>query len=662
MSYSQDLFVRLSGTTPGTFSGHIANTSGASSCPIYASGNVVTPLDLIVERLGPNTTAAVDSNQPGWTQLLEFRAHTLTVPWTVASMTFSASGTAIADAAFSYLGLFEDSATAGTPGVFDGPAIDTPAGPFATAFLSGSATIALNDPAFPATATRGFFLCGELAGNATAGRTLAVDLTAMNASPSGTGAATIRGMPTVGNAPALQINPARLSFVVNGPEAYTTVLRDSQGPADNGHVICDLSTTSVNYDWTVTSITFAESGTIDAQHGLSFLRLYVDNGNGIWDGPQTDLVAANGTATGFSAPNGEYKAALMPAFTHLGVNQTRRFFLVAKLSGGATPAQTLRVAVIDVDQSSPTQGEVQGVPSATVPALVVELSTLSISVGPGNPQSFSTLKDSGGRFAIGQFRLTASAGSFTLHGLHLTTGGNGNWVSNIASVEICLDDGDGEFGSGDVILSSDAPTSAGVDCQFFQGLNLAQGTLSDVWVVVTPNPSAGGTPSETFSASVVFESDVAVTPASAFIAQGAHRPVTGTLHVVDFAVASFTPSESGLNGGASIMIRGSGFADPVKLTIGGALCGGTAIVNASGTEIRGLKVPKGTGQDLEIVLQTNGLDPIVLGQTFTYSAIYEVEDKKGEGQGCTVGASAAPLAALLPGVLGMLALRRRRHS
>jgi hypothetical protein len=577
-------------------------------------------------------------------------------------MTFSASGTAIADAAFSYLGLFEDSATAGTPGVFDGPAIDTPAGPFATAFLSGSATIALNDPAFPATATRGFFLCGELAGNATAGRTLAVDLTAMNASPSGTGAATIRGMPTVGNAPALQINPARLSFVVNGPEAYTTVLRDSQGPADNGHVICDLSTTSVNYDWTVTSITFAESGTIDAQHGLSFLRLYVDNGNGIWDGPQTDLVAANGTATGFSAPNGEYKAALMPAFTHLGVNQTRRFFLVAKLSGGATPAQTLRVAVIDVDQSSPTQGEVQGVPSATVPALVVELSTLSISVGPGNPQSFSTLKDSGGRFAIGQFRLTASAGSFTLHGLHLTTGGNGNWVSNIASVEICLDDGDGEFGSGDVILSSDAPTSAGVDCQFFQGLNLAQGTLSDVWVVVTPNPSAGGTPSETFSASVVFESDVAVTPASAFIAQGAHRPVTGTLHVVDFAVASFTPSESGLNGGASIMIRGSGFADPVKLTIGGVLCGGTAIVNASGTEIRGLKVPKGTGQDLEIVLQTNGLDAIVLGQTFTYSAIYEVEDKKGEGQGCTVGASAAPLAALLPGVLGMLALRRRRHS
>jgi MYXO-CTERM domain-containing protein len=202
-----------------------------------------------------------------------------------------------------------------------------------------------------------------------------------------------------------------------------------------------------------------------------------------------------------------------------------------------------------------------------------------------------------------------------------------------------------------------------VDCQFFQGLNLAQGTLSDVWVVVTPNPSAGGTPSETFSASIVFESDVAVTPASAFIAQGAHRPVTGTLHVVDFAVASFTPAESGLNGGASIMIRGSGFADPVKLTIGGVLCGGTAIVNASGTEIRGLKVPKGTGENLPIVMQTNGLEPIVLTQTFTYSDIYEVEDKKGEGEGCAVGAPTTPLVALLLLGVGVLALRRRtRHG
>jgi hypothetical protein len=310
-----------------------------------------------------------------------------------------------------------------------------------------------------------------------------------------------------------------------------------------------------------------------------------------------------------------------------------------------------------MDQSSPSQGEAEGVPTAAAPALVVDLATLTVSAGPSNPTVISTVADaSGGRFVTGQFRLTASVVAFTVNGVHLTTGGSGDWAGNVARIEVYNDNGNGVSDDSDFLLYSGAPTTPGLDCVFAAGVNVAPGAPADLWIVVNTLSTAGANPVETFIISIADAADVMV---SAHVLLGAALPVSGTLRVIDFAVTEFAPLRSGLKGGDEITVRGTGFAWPVTLTIGGVACAGTASVNAAGTEIKGLKVPEWSGEGVEIVLETNGLSPITLPQTFTYSTIRDPDDNPAQSEGCAVGVPAAPFAALFPGLLGVLALRRR---
>jgi hypothetical protein len=657
-NYAQPLFVRLTGASVGMQSGIIANASGPANLTVSVSGEVLPPYELKVIRIGPNATSEVDNNAAGFASLLDFRVQSFSAPWTVNSLTFTATGTINADTAVSHLGLYEDNPTAGTQGVYDGPTIDALAGSYSPGFVNSTVTIALNNSAFPNSTNRRFFLRGQLAGTATVSQTMTLDVTAVSATTTSTGG--INGVPTAGAVPAIRIAPSHMAVTLNGPLAYTTVLNDSQGPNGNGHVVCDITITPQNDSWNVPSITFSESGSINGRDGLSSLALHLDDGNGVWDGPATDMLATSIAATGFSAPNGFYKAWLTTPMGQFGVNQSKRFFLIAKLAGTATPANTLRVAATEMDQFSPNQGEASGIPTDIVSALVVDLATLSIAAGPANPGDIAQASGAASQVVVGQFRLTASVSAFSVPGLHLTTGGNGDWANNVASVEVYRDNANGVFGANDVLLFSGAASGLGVDCAFSPALDVPQNGSVDLWVVVNTLPSAGANPAETFIASIATPSDVDVVPASAYVAFGTNAPVSGTLRVINFSVASFSPASSGLKGGEMITIDGTGFALPVSLTIGGVPATGTASVNAAGTQITGLIVPEGTGKGLEIVLETNGLDPMTLTQTFSYSTVRSDDSSKpADASGC-VGGPAAPLAVLLPGMLGLLALRRRR--
>src|SRR5690606_33366468 len=120
---------------------------------------------------------------------------------------------------------------------------------------------------------------------------------------------------------------------------------NSQGADGNGHVISDITIRPQNNAWNVNTLLFTETGTIHAQNAVNFLALYVDNGNGVWDGPGVDSLATLTPIDTFTAANGTYQAILTPQAAAFGVNQSKRFFLVCKLSGTATPAQTLRVSL-----------------------------------------------------------------------------------------------------------------------------------------------------------------------------------------------------------------------------------------------------------------------------------------------------------------------------
>src|SRR5690606_37144110 len=204
------------------------------------------------------------------------------------------------------------------------------------------------------------------------------------------------------------------------PMTFTTVNNDSQGPGGDGHVIADVTVSALNNSWTLTSLTFTASGTADEQADINFLALYVDNGNGTFDGPATDVLATAAAGVSFNAPNGTYTATLTGAASTLGINGTRRFFLVARLSGTASPAETFRAALTSMVETAPSGGSVNGLPTAASSALVIDVATLTVIAGPANPGTHTQLA-AGTAFTrtLGQIRMAASNEDFTLSGFTL---------------------------------------------------------------------------------------------------------------------------------------------------------------------------------------------------------------------------------------------------
>ncbi|HEX2879702.1 MAG TPA: IPT/TIG domain-containing protein, partial [Polyangiaceae bacterium] len=673
-SYVQAVYVRLTGTALGSFGGDVTNVSGVASVNVAVTGDVVPPDNLGITRNGPNSSQLTDNNSQGpggnGQLLLDVTLSTIQSAWTVNSLTFTASGTADEQTGISEIALFEDNPGAGNQGIYD-PFVDliATAGP-GVSFNgpNGTYTATLANTNFAAATNRRFYLMIKLAGRATAGQTIKAELTAVTATPSvPTGIMT--GVPTNAANDAFEINDALAVLSLNGPVAYQTVNNDAQGPNGDGVVICDFRISPKNDSWTVSSVTFTESGTIDAQADISFLGLYIDNGNGIWDGPTTDLPATATTGVNFNAADGIYTAGLNAAASIFTVNQVKRFFLVARLAGSASTGETMRVSITGVVQTSPTGGSMIGVPTGNTSALVIDQPTLTVNAGPNNPDVIPRLKAAAGfSEAIGQIRLSASNSDFVVSGLVLHTAGNGDWLNNLDSatgVQVYRDsNSNGQFDAGDIKLFEGPGAMPIVNATFTSQQTVTMSSDVDLWVVLNVLPSAGGSPAEIFHASLETAADVVTTTTPGTVKIGTLAPESGTLRVIDFSVTEFTPTVGLFAGGASIKIEGTGFALPVTLTIGGVVCPGTPIVDATGTLITGLTVPAGTGTALPILLTTNGLPAQQLTDTFRYSSVLPTtggdSGSSSDGGGCIAGAGTPMLALLAPAMLGALALRRRR--
>ncbi|MBX3475613.1 MAG: hypothetical protein KF754_14650 [Planctomycetes bacterium] len=672
-SLSATVFARLIGTTLGSYGGNITNVAGPASENVAVSGDVVTPDNLDASRNGPGSSTTVNNNAQGaggnGLVILDVTVATTNTAWTVTSFVFSASGSADEQTALDFLALYEDSTTGGTQGSFDGPATDvlaTAAAGVSFNAANGTYTATLVNGAWAASTSRRFFLVAKLAGTAQAGETIHAELTTINATTGGTGVVT--GVPTSSATPALTIDAAVMTATLNGPMAFTTVDNNSQGAGGNGHVVADVTLSTINDSWTVSSLTFTESGTMDGQTDLNFLALYLDNGNGVWDGPTIDTLATATAGTAFSAPNGTYTATLTAGPSAFAVNQSKRFFLVARLSGQASPGETLRVELTSINESSPTGGTVAGAPTAATSALVIDVATLTVNAGPANPTTI-TVEQTAAAFQrmIGQFRFTASNDDFVVTGLTLTLGGNGDWVNNLnatSGVELYRDNGNGTFDGTDTLVFSGAGGVGTVVAAFSASQTVNMGTSMDLWLVLNVLATAGGSPAEVFNAQIASGAAVSTTT-SGNVLIGTVAPVSADLRVVTFSVTNFTPLLALPAGGTAITITGTGFALPVTLTINGVICPGTPSVNAGGTQITGLLVPVGSGTNLPIVLNTNNLGPKTLTQTFSYSTVTTGGSGGGGGGGgggCSAGMPVAPLALLAPTLIALFGLRRRRKN
>jgi hypothetical protein len=297
---------------------------------------------------------------------------------------------------------------------------------------------------------------------------------------------------------------------------------------------------------------------------------------------------------------------------------------------------------------------------------VIDAAALTVGNAPAAPVAALIEGGTAITHVIAAFRFTATNLNVPVTSIKLTTGGSGNWATDVSAVELWLDNGNGIFDA-----ASDTQLASAVGAALVNltpaGLTVPNGNSADVWIRLNLTASAAASIPKTFSLSIAAAADISAT--SAVVVLGTPAPASNVLSVIRFEVSQFTPAIALQSGGEPIVIQGSGFMAPVGLTIGGVTCPGTGVVNAAGTEISGFITPAGSGQNKVIVLNNGVLGARTLPMAFNYATAQTIGGSGGAGGGgggggggCAAnegGALALFMAALLALIAGAKFRSRR---
>ena len=466
--------------------------------------SVPTPT-LTVSHAGPATQLVDESEQGaggnGVVLAVALLDNGTASGWTVPSITFTQSGTGDGQTDINFLALYEDINANST---WDGPGTDTLAEAAAgTAFSAaqGDYTATLSNSNVAAGTARRFFLVTKLAGTASFNETLAAGITALTGS-----SGSVSGLPAPAGAPALQISEPNLDFLIQAPFSPVPVDPNWQGSGGNGEVLVSVQVTSEYDSYTLASITFSASGTVDEQAALSFLALYEDtNTNGSFDGPATDTLATAATGTSFDAPDGDYTATLASGFSDFTPGQVKRFFLVCKLSGYAYAGETFAADISSVSANSTRGGTGTSVSGGPTSAMYIDsTSVVILSHGPSNPSARLVGGGSAATQVLAQFRVFTTGTANMVDYIDLDPLGTGDWVNDLDAtngVEVYLDDGSGSFDAGDTLLFA-GPGAASISATFTTAVTLPSGGAADFWIVLNLLATAGAATPETFQCEV----------------------------------------------------------------------------------------------------------------------------------------------------------------
>ncbi|MCW5900820.1 MAG: hypothetical protein KIT10_16300, partial [Flavobacteriales bacterium] len=459
---------------------------------------------------------------------------------------------------------------------------------------------------FTAGDTRRFFVIYNLNANASDNETFQCYVSAAG---NGTHGGTPSGLPVpaVTGTPGLVVSANVLAVTFNGPSGAASVDSNYQGPTNDGALLLDVTLAAApGGAWTVTSLTFNASGTGSHNTAYSEIALYQDNGNGTWDGAGTDTLAA---PTGNFVANTVTMTLTNPA---MAAGTSRRFYLVGKLNGTATAGQTFNANLQSANTTPPTGGTVIGLPTGASTALIINAAAITVANGPAVTAPPLHRGGSAATYTVSRWRLTAANADVSVNSIAITTGGTGDWATDVTAVEVWRDDGDGSFNA-----ASDTQLYSGVGGATvnatFTGFTVTNSTSADLWVRIALSNTAGmgvaATP-ETWTLGVTSTGAVSVT-GGVTVLLGTPNPNSQSLGAIEFAVTSFSPLGDLPAGGTAITIAGSGFMTPFTVTIGGVVCPGTAIITG-GTSVTGLTVPSGGGSNLPIVVTSGALPPQTL--------------------------------------------------
>ncbi len=516
---------------------------------------------------------------------------------------------------------------------------------------------------FSAGTTRRFFVVYVLSISGSDNETFQCYVSAVSGMALG---GTVNGLPAPGTngTKGLEISALLLAATLNGPVTALTVSSNSVGITGDGELICDVTLAAApGASWTATSLTYHATGTGNPNTAFSEVALYEDDTSGTWDGALIDSLAAP-TAMSFSSGMVTFSLAntAFPAGT------ARRFFLVAKLNGTATTAQTFNTNLQGVSATPPTNGLLGGVPTAVAPALIIDAASLQVTNGPNQPNSVTHPSGTPASYVAAQFRLHAINGSITVNGVDLTTGGSGNWTNDIdgsMGVSVYRDDGDGAFNAGSDVLLFQGGGGALVSATFGAPLVIAPGTYADLWVRLRLTATAGAglqAAPETFTVSIASPAGVS---ASSVVLLGNPLPDGVSIGAIAFVVTTFDPPKDLPKGGKPITIEGTGFVTPFSVSIGGVVCPGTPVI-AGGTKVTGLYVPPGAGSNLPIEISSGKMPTQAIGQTFGYGSVGSTSSSPAPDGGCASACGGVTGLAALMAIMGALACasaatRRGRH-
>lgn len=475
---------------------------------------------------------------------------------------------------------------------------------------------------------------------------------------------------------------------IGPPPPDKTVSNISQGLNGWGELLLIVQITSLNRDWGVTDIVFTCTGVgINANPAAAFseVALYEDlNANAPnFDGPAIDRLATSltGTFTPTSPTTAQYSATIKDqAFASPIV---RTFYLRVKLGGQALFGQRFYCNVTDITYNiAPSGGVVSLLPQPVLTnGLLIDAPTLTVTAAPTSP--LSQIAEAGEAFGhtIAVFRFQAENDDIDIAGLNLTTGGTGDFFTDLdvaSGIELYLDSEflplapkDGLYTPGvDILLGQTGGNYPITSVPFNVSgpIVVPNGTSVDIIVRFNILATAGGSLPETFRCSIANPTDV-LTAGSNAVILGIPAPNSNTVGVIIYFVSSFAPAVALRGGGAPITIIGAGFTPPFSCTIGGIPCPGNPVINSDGTGVSGLFIPAGNGLDLPIVVTTGALGSRLAPMRFSYATATTLNEKEARisNSFCAVNDSGpgAALAAMLA-FAAMLAVAsrvaRRRES
>jgi len=226
----------------------------------------------------------------------------------------------------------------------------------------------------------------------------------------------------------------------------------------------------------LTEIELEASGTMDVTTDFTEVKIYRDdNANNMFD-PGTDVEV--GTCPTFSGAQGTSVVPVTGSEQNFSLNQTKTYFVVGKLSGMATPGETMNFNVNDITVGSTTRKN--GVPSTTVMTGVqIEAPDFNLSDASATSVVDAILGSSGN--VLMAFEVAYPNGPDNMFSsIELTASGTGDDSTAYNGVMLYLDDGDAAFdanvdapvGASEVFLADDGALTlalSGAEVEFSEG-------------------------------------------------------------------------------------------------------------------------------------------------------------------------------------------------